>query len=257
MPSKSLISDARLALITIASDSVSGVVLTTPITASGGLVQKVGSFRSTALSFYCTRTDECGPCGGNSSVVGCSAANSISPLVISFAPEMALNSGERLTVRLPGFTGSAGYVNSSLLWTSPPNVFHDSAGNVNSSLSASPSRTFSWRMDCGLDACATFTLVRNISAGTSVCIGIPVDAGITLPIAGVRANQTDLTIETNAVNGAVGPTAILWTEPVGAIMDATLDYYPQVAGGPTQISLSFVTMMCIPVNGSISSTVAS
>jgi len=112
---------------------------------------------------------------------------------------------------------------------------------------------FTWRLSssCGSVACAEITVAQDIAAGSSVCIGIPMEIGITLPVDGVKANQTSCTIETYAISGAVGPTAIMDTEAVGAIMSAALDYVIQVAGGRTAIDLSFEIKMCIEVNSSI------
>ena len=95
----------------------------------------------------------------------------------------------------------------------------------------------------------TMKLGRNLSIGTVVSVRFTSDdSGLRLPIDGVRSNQSDILLFTNAVSGPVPRepgTAVLNTQAVGAFDDdlTLLSFVPQQAGVSGDIVLKVKTYM--------------
>ena len=142
---------------------------------------------------------------------------------ISFScvPQMEIAIGETITLRLPGFTGGSdgpldGFLNSSVLYAASWN-----AGSTE----------------------LEFTAGVDIEVGTSITAEIDANAAIKLPVDGVRQNQINVYVSTNAVAGPIirtPGTTVSSTQAVGSFVSSTaLSYAPRYFGEPTSITLTF------------------
>ena len=174
-----------------------------------------------------------------------------SALKLSFEPQMNLQSGETLSIVLTGFTGVA----QEFTPLSVPSGLFSNA-------------SFLYLLPADSDQQESqqeirFVVNHTIRAGTQVTINVPMDAGIIIPLRGLKENQQSLKLRTDAIAGPVRGVSITSSDPVGAFFDAsTLDANndspsPRIsfrfddANGPAQIRFEFIATMPIVSGESI------
>ena len=145
-------------------------------------------------------------------------AGEAAPLLLSFSLNRVIAPGERVLLLLPGFTGA----DVSSLPISNLTVGADFSG--------------SWDLDT---ASVALEAVSGAVAGAELSLVVSSTAGIRLPSGGVTANDTAITISTNAAAGPSDPTAVLETEGVAAVSGHTLDLAGAAATVASNMTLSF------------------
>jgi hypothetical protein len=181
------VNDPALRISTTAVDGPSPM---TPIMKS----QPVGSFTdSTSLSFS--------PEGR-----GVGRADGVVSIQLYFRPEMPMQPWDEITLKLPNFKGP-NY--QSLVVQS--HVLDDNNGR--------PSLLVSWTQ---ATTSLSLTLRQALTAKREFIALIPTDMGISLPAQGLRANQKELTISTNAALGPVPATSVVSSPAVGYFEETSL-----------------------------------
>ena len=148
-----------------------------------------------------------------------SRANATTSIRLQFMYSKDIRVAETVTLQLPLFAG----VSKPLL-----------------ALTSSTSVTASWD---ALTYALQLTWNSTLSAGTLAHFQILGSNGIVLPIRGVEANQSQITLSTNANHGSSSAVPVLLTEQVGAFMYSSLDFVGAAASMPAQIILSY-TLNC-------------
>eukprot|EP00961_Rhodomonas_salina_P100025 1345234-Rhodomonas_salina.1 len=147
---------------------------------------------------------------------------------------MPIAAGETVTLSLPGFTG--------------PDF--DSLRVQGAIASLAASSNVSWDASQML---LTFMMRDDVPQGIVAEFVISPSAGLRLPAVGIRVDQTDLTIATNAVLGPVPATTLITFDPVGFFPQTNLTFLaPAVANQWSNLTYSFVAAMDLVVNDTIS-----
>jgi hypothetical protein len=150
-------------------------------------------------------------------------ADSVTGLSLSLSRSMWLRENETITVSLPGFSGP-NFRNLDVPST-VAGLFHRA----------------SWT---NTTATLIFTLRRDISVASPLVLSVSRIPGVKLPFIGVRTNQADVRISTNAVEGPVLPTSVARVQPVGSFEDTTELLIPDpLAGELNLMTLQFTARM--------------
>jgi hypothetical protein len=174
-------------------------------------VPAVGVFQDSALAFEPSLAD-----GETPVRVG-----------LNFTYARAAKSGEHFFLRLAGFVraaaGDAVNATSTLYSGLGKSVFAEAVWDLNGSV-------------------LKLTLDGPLSAGAVLGVTVP---GFLLPSDGVRADDPDLTLATDAYAGPVLPTPVRHTPAVGALADTALDWSPRRAGAEVALSVAFSPAMTL------------
>ena len=213
----------------IATNDVLGPVQPSAITR----VSPVGVLFNTGLEITSSDHYACGIAGVDNGAV---YAGRPARLVVWFSSITAFGAGDSVVLHLPGFFGvstdvtdpsSSAYV-SSIRWVMEQNK------------------------QCPKGSCLILRLGAVVDAGKSVCITAGSANGISVPVAGVRADDQTLTIETNATLGPVSPTPFEWLRAVGALAETSLSYSSRRPGRQAAVTIQFVPYMNLTVNDVVS-----
>jgi len=136
--------------------------------------------------------------------------NSLVSIWLYFKPKMTLQKGDHLSLKLPGFKGPA---SRALVIQS----------HVLDSNNGRPSLFISWSQ---MSSILVLTLQQQVVANKEFIALIPTEMGISLPLLGLRANQKELTISTDAALGPVPPTTFVKTPAVGYFERTRLSFQP-------------------------------
>jgi len=147
-------------------------------------------------------------------------AGQAATMLVEFVPTMNVNPAEKVSVALPGFTGTpviqpSGEIASVTFLSSVMNVI--------------------------------FSSVR--AAGVQVSLTI---TGLILPANGIQSGQQDITISSNAAAGPVLPTAFSSLYSVGALKQAKLSFDNPVANQLTALKFEITTSMSMNVSSNVS-----
>ncbi|EKX41450.1 hypothetical protein GUITHDRAFT_141940 [Guillardia theta CCMP2712] len=92
--------------------------------------------------------------------------------------------------------------------------------------------------------CLKLAAASDVPAETLVRVLIPLEAGMTLPVEGVRVNDRRYTIASTAISGPVRPTPFHVPQGVGSFgKTANVTFYEGRAGEPVAFALNFVAFM--------------
>ena len=179
--------------------------------------------QATADESHCCRRGAPG-CGTDEGV----PAGHIAGLHLEIALSAVLGHNESLVLRLPGF----GLGNVSSQSVGP------SRGN---STSNQTSHGTVWHMDVDLAGQELrFSPSVAVSATELVSIAVPLEVGIRLPTFGITANQSELTVSSNASKGPVPATPIAHSPSVGLFRSMpVLSFGGAQAGSSANITFNF------------------
>ena len=156
-----------------------------------------------------------------------SRANTTSSIQLKFVYNKDIQSGETVTMQLPMFSG---------------------ASMSSMTVSSNIALTATWDV---VSYAITMTFNASLRAGVLAEVYIPDSNGIVLPIRGVEANQTQITLATDASEGISNAVPVLFTEPVGAFLVSSLNFKDAAATMPAQIILSCIASFRIEVGDMI------
>jgi hypothetical protein len=219
----------------ISSSAVAGPVLPTMIKT----FPTVGSFIQTKITMSTIRT--------TMNPLGLAQAAVAAEIVVEFTPRFTIRLAEKVNISLPDFAGNSF---RGLLLDS--NTTTSSGSGNNTQVLENRSYFFtSWNLS---SKTLTFELKSGvIQDGYLVSIKVPniSSIGIMLPTRGVRENETNLTIRTDAIAGPVPPTSIDSVQGVGVFLDSRLDFSPAKAGFSSTIGVSVSPPMPMNVGDQI------
>eukprot|EP00961_Rhodomonas_salina_P210192 2837939-Rhodomonas_salina.1 len=137
---------------------------------------------------------------------------------------MPIAAGETVTLSLPGFSGPSfqGFAVTVGINTTIANASWD-----------------------GTNTTLTLQLTQPVGAGEVGEYVFPLSAGLRVPRLGIRVDQTDLTIATNAVSGPVPPTTFLDFPAVGILSVVRMSFNPPIAENTTALTLFFFSALRI------------
>ena len=156
-----------------------------------------------------------------------SRANTPTSLRLKFVYSNAIRNAETVTLQIPLFSG----ISRPLL-----------------ALTASTSMNASWD---AVSFSLQLTFNDTLSAGTMAEVVVSETNGIVLPVRGVQANQTGITLATNAGDGTSSAIPVLITEPVGTFLVSSLDFVGAAATRSAKIVLSYSLTCQIQVGDAI------
>jgi len=217
----------------ISSDALAGPVLPTIIEKFPAL----GHFHQTSLKMTAT------PTGSNSRGLG--QADTAAEFVFTFISETVIGQDSTVNFTLPDFGGNS--------FTALPIDANSSqsvgSGNLTRLLIASSSFLASWSSE---SKTLSFLVTRGgIPPKYLMTMTVLATAGIALPVRGVRQNQTNITIQTDAVEGPVQPTSVMSVQGVGVFMDSRLNFSAAKANKSSTIAVSVSPAMSMSVGDKI------
>jgi endonuclease I len=156
-----------------------------------------------------------------------SKAGTATEIFASFVPEMPIEVGEDVTLTMPNFQGPAGPIDCTSV---PAGVFTTAAWDP---------ALFSLRM----------IALERIHSTTYVSVSLA--ARIAIPLDGVRLNQPDFMIATNAWAGPLMGQSVPSVASVGSFLESEVSFDPPAAGEIVDISFMMATAMKILANETI------
>jgi hypothetical protein len=181
--------DTRIKIATNASGGPMPVTLLTS-------VQPVGSFGNSPRLRYSVEG------------TGIGRVDAVASILLSFTAEMRLFPGDTVVLNLPTFTAAA------------DRTLNPQAQN----LGGSGAVTASWK---AATEQLSFTINTEVEARHAALILVPTEMGIILPAGGLRENQENLKISTNAARGPMPALRIASTPAVGAFDRAEFESFPE------------------------------
>eukprot|EP00961_Rhodomonas_salina_P227192 3071790-Rhodomonas_salina.1 len=195
----------------VGTDAVAGPVRAVSIAS----VQQVGYFSVSTLKF------------GDAPRAG-----EIVPMELVFVAGMNMAANDNITLTLRGF-GASSFASATKLLS-----YVNSSGNGSISVSI----PFDDDWDAGATV-LTLKLRVAVPAGVSVVFQLATDAGMRLPVDGVRYQSTDVLIATDALAGPVPDTPIADVQPVGFFDVARVSFVPARAGSVTDVVITLDAKM--------------
>ncbi len=202
--------------LTIATIATDGPVFDTAFST----VQPVGSFVCSSLKF-------------SSDIAG-----SETDILLILIARMDFVAGDLLSLELPSFLGSDKYdLNLTVLWSRGENCELFVYNHSNQLFFPAEWVSNELRLQVS----------GNIPAFTSILVNIS-GVGIVLPDIGIQANQSDLTLSTNALSGPLKLSPIASTPYIGSVLRTPrVSYLPVTFNETTTLIFSFQSYMDIAV----------
>ena len=159
---------------------------------------------------------------------------SIVRMFFAFRPVMAIDPGETISLKLPGFYGP-----NASTW---PVDFSDEnvIGNA------------TWTF---ADEVVVLSVVRNISAGQLIHVNISDALKVRAPVEGLRINQNTIGMATDAKDGPLPldpATPLTSLQGIGSFKNTSVDFIPRRAGAIVRIVISFAPNMQVITGDTIS-----
>eukprot|EP00961_Rhodomonas_salina_P240277 3246579-Rhodomonas_salina.1 len=209
LPSEELAANNRDFIVTV--QAVAGPVIPTVVPLVSGTSAGSGGSGSVAIEV------------SNAEIVfNPPKAGDTTSTTISFTAGIDLDEFSSLSITLPGFTG-------------PARVGGYPAGSSGSKFTAV------WTLACPVTTVTLFLGEgQNIVEGDAIEVVIPSEFGVSIPVVGIRVNDVSfvLTDDQSGATTIVGPP-----EPIGALLNLTVDFTHKIAGSPTNIVLDFEPQM--------------
>ena len=152
-------------------------------------------------------------------------------LNVTFTPQTVLAVGEVLSIHLPNFNG----------------VSSDCFPVISEPLGVAVLANWS-----ALDSLLMIKAERQIEPFQVVQVQVPSQSGIFLPTSGLRANQSNISISTNAASGLIERQPVEEVPEIGWFLESDISFSQHERNAAVEITLQFAVSHLLSVNDTIS-----